>query len=757
MPQFRQLLLAFAAILLIAFSRSAIVAQNSDPIYLRSPFDEITLDENNNNAVLKVQPLKLPGRKVPAPADRKGDLEIELVDQAGQQFAVAWGAVVKVRLFEELVLAEANERVQEGRFDEAYAYFRFLESKTPPVAGLKDAIEGCLWTQIGVSFKAGRQDEAMALLAELSNRNPQRTGLAKAYERVSIELAKSRIADENYRAARKLLARLAERYPETKETSVAEFETMLKAKAAALLTQSKADLAAGKLREAHEAATKMLEVWPTIDEGKQLAAEVHQKFPLLSVGVISPLAAAPTKPGDDWAAVRVGPLLGRSLTESAEGGNPGAYASPFGELSRPKGKANQVALKLKEGLKWQEPPRNLSSQDVIRALFAAATPNTPEYDEPFAKVLAGVEVGTEGEVNVEFRHAQLRGEAWLQRPLPGCGPYKIATTSPQLVSYLRQATQFGGEATSGVQPSEIIERTYLDSAAAIQALRRGEINMVDRISPWDLPRISSGEEFIVEPYALPRVSVLVPNPHRPLLANRTLRRAILFAIDRESILRHGLLTEQTIAGCEVVSGPFPKPTSKEDPRGAGYNAEVEVRPYDPAVASVLVAVALQEASATSASPAPSITLAFPADPMARIACESIARQLQLAGLQVKLQEVPSGQTAGDGYDLLYQELVMQEPLVDAWRLLGPGGITGQCSAAMLLALRSLEGAKDVKQATLRLEEVHRVAAAELPVIPLWQLVNHFAYHKSVKGVPQRPNYLYQGIQQWQVELRVPSE
>lgn len=143
--------------------------------------------------------------------------------------------------------------------------------------------------------------------------------------------------------------------------------------------------------------------------------------------------------------------------------------------------------------------------------------------------------------------------------------------------------------------------------------------------------------------------------------------------------------------------------------------------------------------------------------MARIACESIARQLELVGLQVKLQEVQPGQSAGDGYDLLYTELVMQEPIVDAWRLLGPGGTTGQCSAAMLLALRSLEQAKDIKQAELRLEQVHRVAAAELPVLPLWQIVNHFAYHKSVKGVPQRPFHLYQGIEQWQVELRVPSE
>ncbi|MBC7855925.1 MAG: hypothetical protein IAF94_21055 [Pirellulaceae bacterium] len=749
MPRYRRLLLPMIAAVHVALTVcGSAAAQDTDPIYLQSPYDEITLDENNGNAVLKIKPLNLSGRKVPPPENRSGDLEIELIERAGQTFAVAWGAVVKVRLFEELVLAEAQQRVQEGRFDEAYAYFRFLEAKTPPVAGLKDAIETCLWTQIGASFKAGRQDEAMALLAELSGRNPQRSGLPKAYERVSLELAKSRIAEGNYRAARKLLSNLAERYPETKDTSVAEFETMLQSKAAELLAQSKADLTAGKLRQAHEAAAKMLETWPAIEEGKQLAADIHQKYPLLSVGVISPLAGAPAKPSDDWAGVRAGRLLGRPLAEAGSGESEGKYSSSFGELSRPKGNA-QVVLKLKEGLKWQEPPRNLSAQDVVRALLSAATPKMPGYDESFANALAGVDVGTAGEVRAQFIRPQLNGEAWLQRSLPGYGPYKLADVTPQQVSYLRQ--------TSGTPPSEIIERTYADSAAAIQALRRGEVNMIDRISPWDLRRIASGDEFIVEQYALPRVSVLIPHPRRPLLADRTMRRAILYAIDRESMLRRGLMTVQSIPGCEVVSGPFPKPASKEDTRGTGYDLEVEVRPYDPAVASVLVALASNQAAASAAQPPRSLTLAFPAEPMARIACESISRQLQLVGLQVKLREIPAGQAAGEDYDLLYTELVMQEPTVDAWRLLGPGGMTGDCSAAMLLALRSLEQAKDAKQAALRLQEVHRVAAAELPVIPLWQLVNHFAYHKSVKGLPPRPYSLYQDIEKWQVELRVPSE
>ncbi|HUE71369.1 MAG TPA: peptide ABC transporter substrate-binding protein, partial [Pirellulaceae bacterium] len=85
------------------------------------------------------------------------------------------------------------------------------------------------------------------------------------------------------------------------------------------------------------------------------------------------------------------------------------------------------------------------------------------------------------------------------------------------------------------------------------------------------------------------------------------------------------------------------------------------------------------------------------------------------------------------------------------------GLAGQPSPAMLLALRKLEGAGDMTAAALRLKEIHALAAAELPVIPLWQLVDHFAHHASVSGIGQRPVSLYQDVDRWQVELTLPSE
>ena len=49
-------------------------APAAEPLYRQAPFDELKLDETNNNALLKVKPLNLPGRKVPAPGVRNSRL-----------------------------------------------------------------------------------------------------------------------------------------------------------------------------------------------------------------------------------------------------------------------------------------------------------------------------------------------------------------------------------------------------------------------------------------------------------------------------------------------------------------------------------------------------------------------------------------------------------------------------------------------------------------------------------------------------------
>ena len=101
-------------------------AYADDPLYLQPPYDEIVLDESNGRAILRVQPLPFPERRMPAENDRKEDLEFELVDRPGERFAVPWANVADIRFFERLVLAEADAKAKESRFDEAQPFYLFL-------------------------------------------------------------------------------------------------------------------------------------------------------------------------------------------------------------------------------------------------------------------------------------------------------------------------------------------------------------------------------------------------------------------------------------------------------------------------------------------------------------------------------------------------------------------------------------------------------------------------------------------------------
>ncbi len=717
------------------FPLSGSVASAADPLYLSRPYDEITLDENNVGVRLKVLPLKLPGRKLPAADDRTDDLEIELLDRPGERFRLGWNNIVGIKFFEELVLAEAEVHVKGQRFDEAYPYFQFLETRFPATTGLKEAVENYLWAQIGADFTAGKNDAALALLIELHQRNPQRQGMATAFEKVTVKLADERIAAENYRAARGLLANLTRRYPSAAEAA-AKFEAQMRDKAAATLNAARESLAAGKFREAHQSARQALGIWPAVEGGRELVQEVHQKYPVVSVGVTSAAGAS------GWATQRTGPLIAPppfELTLAADGEV--SYRSRFVQLAESKD-PRQIILKLPADSR-------VTAQDLAKSFIAAADAQQRAFDPAWADLLAGSDVRSQDELLFTLNRPPLRAEAWLQVPLAGAGSYRQESQTPEQTIFARQSP---GMSAGSVPPMEIIEHPYADSAAALRALKRGEISAVDRVSPWELKELAENKQIVVGRYALPSVHVLIPSPRKGLAANRTLKRAILYGIDRQSILARSLLAGQTIAGCSVVSGPFPRGASKNDPHGYAYNEEVAVRPYDPGLA-----LALAKLTNPEGQKLPPLLLAHPAEEIPRVACQSIARQLDAVGIPVELREFSTAPLAGNDLDLLYVELPMHEPLVDVWRLLGRQGMAGPPTLAMLLDLRELEAAADWQQASNELKAIHRLAAAELPVIPLWQLVDHFANQSAVKGIGQRPVSLYQDIDQWQVELTLPSE
>jgi ABC-type transport system substrate-binding protein len=149
---------------------------------------------------------------------------------------------------------------------------------------------------------------------------------------------------------------------------------------------------------------------------------------------------------------------------------------------------------------------------------------------------------------------------------------------------------------------------------------------------------------------------------------------------------------------------------------------------------------------------PELVLTHPRDPVARIACQSIEAQLERAGIPIQLRELSADELlAGQrDWDIRYAELAVWEAVTDARQILGPRGIVGDAAGPYIgSALRELDVATNWQDVRTRLAALHEITHHELPIVPLWQSVNHFAYRTSIQGVGEAPMTLYQNVESWQ--------
>jgi ABC-type transport system substrate-binding protein/Flp pilus assembly protein TadD len=742
-----------------------VVATAAEPLYVHEPFDVLTLNEKSDHAVLQVRPLELggPPRKVPE-TPPEGKLTIRLLDQPERAYELDWSAIAKVSLFEDRLLFTAQELVKKGKFDDAYEYFQFLRKNYPKQEGLEAAYDDYLYEEAKAAGREGRFDNALAMLRELYERNPKRTDLQKALVMTSEKLVEKLVTAEDFAGARLLVRNLQGWFP--KEPAAAKWQTQFQGQAAALLKQAQASLAAGEFRKADEAARRMQQLWPQLAGAKELCAAIHAKYGRVVVGVTS--ASAVPDPGriDDWAARRTGHLVHRVLVLFAgPGSQGGSYLCPVGKLDLDKS-LRKITLKVSPDLRWASSAATLTGADVAHRLLAMADPTDASYQAGWADLLGGIEVSGIYNVAIALRHPCVRPEAWLETyvlpysnpsllgppPVTG-GPYVVHSATEEETRYVINDQAGSGP---GSRPREISERYFREKGKALSALRQGRIQVLDRLGPWEVQLARGARGVKVEPYAVPLVHCLVPNLRRPLTANRTFRRALVYGLNRAAVL-DTLTNGQELPGTRVISGPFAATLGSDRSTHYAYDDTIKPREYDPRLAIALAAQASEEVIADEKARGReskgllSLVLAHPADPVARMACGLIRQQLQMAGITVSLKELHAGTPAGltDDVDLLYAELAAWEPVVDARRILGEDGLAGGCSAYMSLALRQLDAATDWSEVRSRLRHVHRVAHSDVAVVPLYQLTDHFAYHESLQGIGTRPISLYQNVPQWQ--------
>jgi hypothetical protein len=731
--------------------------QAKQPVIDQVPFDRVTLNEANQKAVIDVQLLDFPERKVPDPLPTSGTLLLRRLSDPSTLYEVAWTDIAKVELYEQLVLHEAGQFVSEGKLDEAFRSLSFLHENYPNLTGLNELTEQYLQRDAKAAFDKGRYNESLAILAALYDLNPQRPGTARAVEAISNRWINERLADRDFAAARGILDSLGGQFPNLQLTNVAAWRQKFAEGAEKQLEAARQAIAAGDPATARRAIQRALAILPDSPAADELLAELKKRAPQIAVGV-SQRAYAPNSSGlQSWADERVARLTNPRFVELVQiGPEGGEYVCRWAET-----KSDDSGLRLE--LKFNESARQLGITPDAMALqlLRMADSNSPEYRGDFANVFASAEIVDGESLAINWRYAYVKPEALLQFSLAklqiteGEPIAYSATTDPDtptLATYRRGADASAPAISEQLSPTE---------QQALDLLRKGDLDVIDQVPPWLLAQVKQVPGVAVGTYRMPTVHVLLLNYENPLLVRREFRRALCYAIDRPRLVAEILAGKEATPGFRALSGPLLAGVTVNDVLGYAYKPDLQPLPYEPRLAVVLATTArttlAKQALIKAGKKNPTVdelpkpeplVLLHPSDPVARTMCGVIKKQLDAVGIPVELNEQSSADDSP--WDLRYAELCMWEPVIDARQLLGPGGLAGRSTPAMNLALRELDKSTNWSDARTRLQRIHQLAYDDLPVIPLWQTINYFAYRDSVTGISRDPVSLYQDVSEWQI-------
>lgn len=727
------------------------------------PFDIITLKPEATGRSVKVAPIEFADRRIPTNVKETEKLQVTILLFPDRRYEVLWKDVGKIWLYEQMILARAKKLVDEKNFGEAFEHLNFLFVNYPQTPGLQILRQEFLFKSAEEMSRQNRLAHTMAVLEELQKSFPnfQKEKVRGLIATISSQLIDSYFQKKDLAAARMMISRLDKQYGDDPLPVVQEWKGKFldlanEYKSKAIEFRDKKDFLAAR-RE----ATKMLDIEPQIEGGKELLRDLLKEYPIVRVGVFQNADKPDTAAIANWPAFRSGQLISRPLFEfRSTGPEGGQYRFSLGSFL-------QSDDRLELEMTIQNPGQSgiPNSLNLSQSFLKRATVGQPEYVPGWAAIFDSVSVAGPEKLKMRFRRPHVLPQAFLQWPIEAIGQGNL----PPGVLYKSQSKEGNthrfewapSTKAAEFQPMEIHEILYEDPSQAINDLLRGEIEAIDRLFPADAKRLQAGnaaKSINVESYALPTVHMLVPRTSNPYLDDREFRRALLYAINREGILKGEILGGADAEQSRVISGPFPRGVTENDPIAYAYNTSVDNLAYDPRLAKVLMLITNSklktqyEKRKETLPPLPKLTLGVPNYEAAKVAGQAIIAQWKLIGVQADLAVLDKVPAPGEmpNIDILYLTASIWEPATDAERLFGIGGPAQSNNQFIVQVLGGLSASRNWREVRQSCQDLHALVAAHLPVLPLWQVGESFAYREEINGVTKKPLGLYQDLQKWRV-------
>lgn len=278
---------------------------------------------------------------------------------------------------------------------------------------------------------------------------------------------------------------------------------------------------------------------------------------------------------------------------------------------------------------------NYNSIDRVEVVDAATVDLVMKRPDPVLLTkLAGY-----GAMIVPPKYIAEKGEDHFNLNPIGTGPFKATVYEPRVSLTLEANPSYWGGAS---KLDRVVYRFIAESSTRVAELQAGRIDIATRVEVAQVPVIEQDTKLRIESVPGPLVYAMRFNTKTGPTANAAVRKAIIMAVDRDTIVK------------TVLAGQAEPIVSFQSQLSFGYPPELKALPFDPAGAKAL----LTQAGVRPGTP---LQLDFRGDNATlREVLQVVASYLQIVGFKPTLQPyesnvflndiVPNGKTGA-----LFQE------------------------------------------------------------------------------------------------------
>jgi ABC-type transport system substrate-binding protein len=712
--------------------------------------------------------------------EQMAHLQLNLPQQIDETlYEIHIDKVSRIIHHEDQMLMRVDRLIEQENFELGYELLNVLRRAYPDWPGAAERHARFLLAEADRRARRGDLEPALATIQEIHERSPSFKGVSEAAGNVVDQIITQAVEQEDWRRARHFITRLRGMYA---EHAVADRWTNdLNSRAEQLLARAEQARTAGDHARAAASAESAASIWPqarNLRTRHRLYAERYQR---LHVGLLDLPSAGFGDPVLATRADRRSQQLQTLRFFHIDNANDGSahYSSRSCDRWEPLNLGREAVFELRSSRQPWEMQPIITAPTVAAHLARRLDPDDPEYDERLAGYARSIEVNSPYEFSIHFHRVPVRTEALLTIPVepqpfqelvlldedespvsadaePPRGGFELAQTTEQEAIYQRSMPEPEGQRLYRL--AEIRERRYEDFPRLYQGLLRGDIAMAPSLPPRYIDRLRNDEELVkalfIQKMALPSTHVIQINPRSQSLRNSEFRRALMYGVDRRTILKDTILEGAPHDLARLVTGPFPS-------QSYANSALATQREYDTVSTIALSLAARKQLGGTL----PPLKMVVADEPLARAAAEKIVAGWKLFGIEVTIVPPPTRLVPGSGgeveWDLLYRTVQMVEPVVDLWPFLT---LTGRAQVSDLdpfpdwlrQEIIDLDLIGDWGQAVRATSRLHQHLWAEVLLIPLWEVDEYLVYRKNIRGVPVSPVNVYDQVDRWVVEAWFPS-